>query len=90
MKYKIEYQNGFIQFKNLVSEDTYKYKIKPLIDLAQNYAYIGNKKMESYTKKRIKDSYGEYFTEKSPLGLAINTGVIELPLGHYKCMITKL
>ena len=90
MKYKIEYSNGFTQHKNLITEDIYSLNVKPLIDLAQYYSSIGDKHKEKSIKSRIKKEFGDYFTDKSPLGLAINTGVITLPFGDYPCKITLI
>jgi len=81
-KYKITYSNGISQFKNLIYHRTYLNEI----ELAENEIYKIEKankfkptKESQALRKYLKITFGEYFTDKSPLFKAISTGVLELP-----------
>jgi len=81
-KYKITYENGISQTKNLIYHRDYLNKIK----IAENEIYEiekANKFKPTEESKRlkayIKTAFGEYFTDESPLFKAISTGILELP-----------
>jgi len=90
-KYKITYHNGISQVKNLISHDDFLNDIKPTYDLI--YELEVEKKMKDvfYHKKRLTNTYGhEWFTDKSPLFFAIQSGILELPStqgGKSKCIV---
>jgi len=92
--YRIEYSNGMVQYKNLITDEDYQRIIKP-IDSAVGQLNI-HKEYSSQVhslKKTIKDLFGdEYFTDVSPLFLAIKTGKLILPEsqgGEHKVKINK-
>lgn len=95
-KYKITYSNGISQVKNLIYHRTYLNTIK----IAENEIYEiekANKFKPTKESERLKDyikfTFGEYMTTKSPLFLAISTGVLRLPKsqgGNHYVKLEKL
>lgn len=94
-KYKIEYlNNGFVQYKNLISHTEYLDYIVPIIseitDIEQKYKKEKADKLIYSLKKKLKP-YGVYFTDKSPLFKAIETGVLDMgKFGKYDVILTKI
>ncbi len=93
--YKIDYESGPIQEKNLISNSMYKEVVRP-INSAIDYIESLNrgKKTPESIKLRgfVRDTFGEYFTDNSPIFFAIESGVIELNVnqGNHNCKITKV
>jgi hypothetical protein len=77
-KYKFEYSNGVVQYKNLISNVHFKEIITPAkleIELLKTAKDFGS---ASKIKKELIDTFGEFwFTNNSPLYRAIHTGVLE-------------
>ena len=95
--YKIEYEGGVIQIKNLISKELYTNVICPISDVIDFLERKNKGKKTPETKKLqsfINETFGELiFTDDSPLFLAIETGVIKLHKnqgGNHKCKITKV
>ena len=95
---KITYENGITQTKNLISHDTYINLIKPkLIEIAdlENELSKANKSKIKEIKFKIKElknsiTIKDYFTTESPLGKALHSGILKLPLqqgGNHKIKI---
>tara|TARA_R110000822_G_scaffold6851_17_gene28726 strand:+ start:886 stop:1194 length:309 start_codon:yes stop_codon:yes gene_type:complete len=96
--YKITYENGVVQWKNLISHIDYLNIIKSI------QSKIGNLEIEDYKKnkdkiKALKDKqislFGEHwFTDNSPLFWAVKTGEMTLPIldkvYNYKVKLNKL
>lgn len=81
-KYKIFYPKyNVTQVKDLVSHKEYT-------ELAELV------KLKAISPDAIKKKFGdEFFTDESPLGLAMSTGILSLPAhqgGDHECIITKL
>lgn len=80
-KYSIEYANGFKQQKYLIEDEDFERVVKP-ID-----GSIGHLELFKHTEGTAKELKGilkglfgdEFFTISSPLGLAIKSGILELP-----------
>jgi hypothetical protein len=92
-RYQITYDNGITQEKNLISHEDYLNIIKPMLKIIYFLEINDNKKQANVLKSMVKELYGEYFTDKSPLGLAIKTGYLELPEyqgGKSKCKFKKI
>lgn len=92
-KYKIVYDNGITQFKNLISHWHYLNVVKPIEwDIYElERANKGRPtKASKEIKKLLKDNFGEYFTTESSLFYAIDSGVIELLHSKHKVKITEL
>lgn len=95
--YKIEYENGVIQTKNLIIHEDFLNIIKPKQEEA--YQLELQKKFEEADKIKteLKSIFGEYwFTDQSPLFWAIDSGFLIVP--HYdgcggtyamKCILTE-
>lgn len=85
--YKITYQNGISQTKNLIEHDNYLNDIKPT---EMQIDFLESKKKykdANYLKAQLKNRYGSFlFANKSPLFYPIITGVLEL----YNGMIEKI
>lgn len=87
-KYKITYlKQGFIQYKCLISHKEYLDIIKPNRQIIDRFLSEKELKSEFKTVKKeefeessnILKNYPEFwFTDKSPLFEAINTGILEL------------
>lgn len=94
-KYRIEYpDNGFIQYKNLISHSEYLEVIVPIIaeitDIEQKYTKGKADKLIWPLKKRLKP-YGTYFTDRSPLFDAIETGILDMgKFGRFPAILTKI
>lgn len=97
-KYKIIYKNGFVQYKNLISHNDYLSIIKPLkheiwnLEIDKKLSKVDKAKKINELKSVISD-YGSFFTDKSPLFYAIETGILELTKnqgGKHKIELIKL
>lgn len=94
-KYSIEYANGFKQEKYLIEDEDFQLVVKP-IDISIGHLNIF--KHTEYAAKELKGMvkglFGdEFFTVSSPLGLAMKSGILELPAtqgGNTKVKIKKL
>ena len=84
--YKIIYSNGFIQYKNLISHDDYVNIIKSIrnkiFKLETEKSDFSKKEIQkklSILKGKIDNLFGKsWFTDKSPLFYAIESGKLEL------------
>jgi len=77
--YKVTYQNGMSQIKNLIEHEDFLNDIKPTD--VQIDALESKKKFKetNYLKKQLKEKYGQFwFTNKSPMYYAIENNVLEL------------
>lgn len=95
--YKITYNNGVSQVKNLIDHDDFINIYKPIQDEIydlEKQNKFKETKMSKYLKKVTKDLFGnEWFTDKSPLFYAIESGYIELlPYqgGVKKCNVVQI
>lgn len=95
--YRIEYSNGVVQHKNLVSEESYLGIIVPIYEeiyKIESESKPGYKKRVSKLKSKLKEMFGEFwFTENSPIYKSIETGELRLPAsqgGCSKIKVTKL
>lgn len=103
--YQITYSNGLNQVKNLISHDDYLNVIRPLeieIDFLKSTIKKKSKDKNEMAKKqklhllKIKCNSlfsGYYFTDKSPLYEAIETGILNLPKaqgGSKKCTVAPI
>lgn len=79
-RYKIEYDNGVTQIKNLIDHSDYLEEIKPAlaeIDLLQSKKKY---KQADALKHWIYRKCGkQWFTNKSPLYFSIQSGILSLP-----------
>lgn len=73
-KYKVIYDNGFEQTLALMDQDFYDNVVVPTIQASYNDPT--NKDKFDLANKWLKIR-GFFFTSKSPLGLAMETGVLE-------------
>lgn len=83
--YRVEYENGVVQYKLLVDQEVYDYWYNKYM------CATSNKEKEKVLKKieQLFGKKGSYFTSKSPLAKAINSGVMYLPnLKPITCKIT--
>lgn len=92
--YKIVYNNGFEQTKNLISHTDYIEIIKPISSIAANLELSKSTRNEAKVlKKLLKNMFGdEWFTDNSPLFESIKTGILSLPKhqgGDHKIKVTK-
>lgn len=95
--YEISYQNGITQRKNLISHDDYLEIIIPTNDVISELERrnkFRETKESAQLKRDLKDMFGsEWFTDKSPLYKAIQTGILSLPSaqgGEHKCFMKKI
>lgn len=81
-KFKLTYANGISQVKSLITQENYKSIVKPILDnIAKLEAQRSgvNKKSKRYKEiseklrelKKPISELGEFFTNESPLGLAL-------------------
>ena len=92
-KYQIEYSRGVIQEKYLISHKDYIKVIIPILDKIYNLTIKKQLKAASIMKLANKIVKIEFFTDKSPLYEAFQTGILSLPEsqgGKTKCKIIKL
>lgn len=94
-KYKIVYENGFKQQKNLISNKDYLEIVRPLSNIAATLEIDKKTRSEARSLKKVISSlFGEeWFTDESPLFNAIKTGTLSLPEsqgGNHKVKITKI
>lgn len=105
-KYKITYENGFSQVKNLISHEDYVNIVMPkrleayqleleIYSLQKKDPEVQRKENRIRTlNKEVVSQFGEYFfTDKSPLFDAITTSICtQQPHARYtdKCTITLL
>lgn len=99
--YKITYDGGVTQFKDLISQEDYDNILKPLKQSIQELEGIKNtdkafpaaQKTIKENKRQIFEMFGDnYFTSESPLFYAIETGILKLPIhqgGEHKCTLIK-
>ena len=95
-KYKITYDNGMVQHKYLITEHDYANILKPIEfvirDMEEKNKFKSTKEsniLKAYLVKKFGDVL---FTEESPLGKAIKSGILSLPEtqgGDSKCIIKK-
>ena len=94
--YTIIYNNGVKQNKNLIDHSDYLNIIKPKLKEAYELERLKknkehNQKMAQKLKNQVKEMFGsEWFTTKSPLYNAIDSGLLVLPNvqgGTTKCKI---
>ena len=95
--YKITYQCGVVQYKNLISHDFYINTIIPLQNKVHDIEVKGKKNWKSeasFVKGKIKKLVGsEWFTDKSPLFESIESGLLILPIhqgGIHKCKVESI
>lgn len=96
--YKIEYENGFVQYKNLIRHENYINEIIPLLDkineIEQKYTRKKADALVKPIKAEIKQKYGEHwFTDRSPLFYAIKSCEMDLGPnagGIHKVRLTKV
>ena len=92
-KVRFVYHNGVTQTKNLISHNIFELFIKPskiaitdlehiLHDKKKNLSkeerFVIEKKIQGY-KKFLAYYSDPWCTDKSPLGLSVHTGILELP-----------
>lgn len=78
-QYEISYSAGVVQQKNLIKHEDFENIIKPTLDEIERLEVQKKKDEASEKKVYLKSLFGEnWFTNKSPLYEAIETGVIEL------------
>ena len=78
--YRIEYGNGMVQYKNLISDEDFENVVKPSNNII---GYLETFKKTEVQVHKIKSGlielFGdEFFTVSSPLGIAIKSGVLVL------------
>lgn len=88
-KYRICYENGIVQEKDLISHKDYETIIKPKqVEIHELKVDKENKKANEI-KAELFDMFGDnWFTDESPLYKAHQTGSIE-PYG-IKCKLEKI
>lgn len=86
ISYEVTYEGyNVTQEKYFVSDHDYETYIKPTKELMGELEKSNENKKENAARinglKKLLDTIwpGDYFVESSPLGLAINTGVMSLP-----------
>ena len=96
-KYKIRYQNGIEQVKNLIKQEDYNefaYQVSILVKDSEAKNKKANEVEIKRLTKEFKTIHGdEFFTTGSPLGVAIHSGLLLLPEhqgGITECLITIL
>ena len=91
-KYRITYEsNGFIQEKYLISHDDYENIIKEYNILINELEIKRDYSAAKFLKKELKYLFGEHwFTDRSPIYYSIETGIIKLLNGNYKCKILDI
>lgn len=88
-KFKITYPRGIIQEKLLISHSLYIEKIKPLNEELHELKLNKGKDRTLKMKTRIDEineilsHYSNFCTDKSPLGIAVETGLLELWDGSF-------
>lgn len=95
--HKITYSNGVTQYKNLIKHEDYLNVIKPIQNEIYELECKNYKKFKKQIislKVKLKSTFGEeWFTDKSPLGLGITTGLLVLPKtqgGTTKISVSKV
>lgn len=91
MKYLIDYGN-IQQIKDMIPHSEYVGVIIPNREILHWYE---SKKEEDHKEdiarvRRVLAAYGDWFTDQSPLAIAIETGYLKLPIGTYKVKITSI
>lgn len=81
--YRITYKNGATQVLDLIPHSDYTNIIKPAKLEISDLKEIKRMSTEQFNRlnylNEIIDSYGtQFFTDESPLGLAINDGILRL------------
>ncbi len=93
--YKIIYANGMVQFCNLISHSDYESIIIPtkekISELSLKKEGLAEaKELKRYLKAQFSDNY---FTDKSAMFNAIETGILSLPEhqgGDHKCTVVEV
>ncbi len=102
--YKVVYQNGVTQHMNLISHEDYvnivipaKEKIDHLLTNKSGLSDVdfkANQKIAKQMKSDLKEMFSDnFFTDKSPIYMAIETGVLSLPVhqgGDRPCSVTMV
>lgn len=100
--YKITYSNGFIQYKQLISQEYYNNEYIPLkiaIGMHEELKPNKSKKDELIAWEKRKNNLNRimkelfphpFFTTESPLAKAISTGIITLPKIQGGCFTVKI
>lgn len=90
-RYKIIYNNGITQEKNLISHVDFVMIIKPAQQLIDDLEKLGKKDEARKIKKDLFGDFGDnYFTNKSGLYDAVQTGILKLPAhmgGDSECLV---
>lgn len=93
-KYKIIYNNGITQIKDLIGHDDFENIIVPKSNEIHDLMLVKNESQAKLIKQELYEMFGDdYFTDKSPLYGAFLTGVLSLPKnqgGDTSCKIEKL
>lgn len=86
-QYKITYDNGVVQYKNLIEHQDYLLVVIPKQKEAYELELKKKDREASRIKRELKTMFGElWFTNQSPLFAAISTGVLtQLPHAPYTC-----
>lgn len=93
-KFKVTYRKyGVSQEMNLVSQADFEQIYKPMVmrmrELSEEINSLNKKKDADLIREKLEEigqlkilvngTFGTFFTDGSPLGMAMNTGVMELP-----------
>ncbi len=94
-RYKIAYDNGVSQEKNLIAHADFTTIINPLTMAVEYFKSKKNEGMQELMKKELKTLIGEddFFTDESGLYEASKTGVLELidnMGGHKPCEVKRI
>ncbi len=91
--YKIEYDNGMVQVKNLIPKSDYNDIIQPLLNEAHQLELDKLEKASKAIKTYLKKRFGDYFVIGSPLYKAITNDFVDLPNsqgGKHNAKLTML
>jgi hypothetical protein len=100
--YKITYSNGFIQYKQLVTQQYYETEYIPLKVVIGMYEELkpNKSKKEELEKwkyrsndlnRKMKELFPyDFFTTESPLAKSIKTGILTLPKTQGGCYLVKI
>lgn len=92
--YRITYDNGVTQIKNLISQIDFEAIIKPKQKEIYELEIADKKKEANAIKSELKAMFSDnYFTDKSPLFNAHLTGYLELPKvqgGIKPCLVAEI
>ena len=92
--YNVTYKNGVTQKLGLISHNDYVGIIKPTNDKIYEFELLGDFLNVSKLKKSMHEMFGDmWFTDKSPIYSALETGVMILPQsqgGEQRCVLQKV